>query len=180
MHYKCLESGRSPLTSSRSCWCLFDTSARDIDHRGDHHRPRPRREQAASLLPAPTARSRPRRSRRPRRAIIASTISSRDFETNSNRTGETHAHVPGAAEPVRTSRITMTSEAVSGTFPMRPDTPPAWKYFGPRPPICQRCGVPTTIKSKRTANEFVYGCVWCGTEAVDRIASIASAPSSSR
>jgi hypothetical protein len=62
---------------------------------------------------------------------------------------------------------------------MRPDAAWAWKYFGPRPPICQRCGVPTTVKSKRTALEFVYSCVWCGTEAIDRIADriIGTAPS---
>jgi hypothetical protein len=72
-----------------------------------------------------------------------------------------------------------------GNPPMKPDTPPTWRYFGPRPPVCQRCGVPTTIKSKRTAHEFVYSCVWCGTEAIDRIAdrigaSTASDPSSNR
>jgi hypothetical protein len=49
---------------------------------------------------------------------------------------------------------------------MNPDRPPTWSYSEPTPPpICQNCGVPTRIKSKRAPDEFVFFCVMCDTEA---------------
>ena len=52
---------------------------------------------------------------------------------------------------------------------MNPARPPTWKYWAPRPPICQKCGGPMNIKSKKAASEFLFGCVGCGTEAFDKI-----------
>ena len=71
---------------------------------------------------------------------------------------------------------------------MNPDGQLTWKYWAPRPPICQNCGVPMSIKSKQTASDFLFGCVSCGTEATDRITdritktktTSASAPSNNR
>jgi len=41
----------------------------------------------------------------------------------------------------------------------------SWRYSGPKPPICQNCGVPARIKSiNPTADEFVYRCVSCDRE----------------
>ncbi len=48
---------------------------------------------------------------------------------------------------------------------MNADRRLGWRYSGPKPPICQNCGVPARIKStNQTADEFVYRCVSCDRE----------------
>jgi hypothetical protein len=167
-------SWRHLLASANSCWCLQPRCCRPPSC-WRHDRP-----------------DRPRRSRRPpscqRRSLgrqSAAATSRGAFIGSVKRTGNEQGILrlgcrSRVAELSRSPRISTASEAISGALPVRQDTPPAWRYFGPRPPICQRCGVPTNIKSKRTAREFVYGCVWCGAEAIDRLDSNAPVPSSNR